>query len=261
MNQVCKKHCYDWRMKMEFKQHTVFVTGATSGIGKEIALTFGRKHANVVINYRSDQEEALRIKKQIEQLGGNAITVQGDVSVLADCDRMIVEANEAFNGIDTLINNAGITKDNLLIRMKEEEFDQVVNVNLKGTWNMCKASAKMFMKQRTGSIINISSVVGVIGNPGQSNYVASKAGIIGLTKSIAKEFGVRGVRVNAIAPGFIETKMTSELPSEVKENYLKQIPLNTFGTSNDIANACLFLASEYSTYITSQVLGVNGGMI
>ncbi len=246
---------------MGMKGTTVIVTGGNSGIGREIALSFGNKGANVVVNYIVNEETAIDTVSHIKNLGGDAIAVHGDVTKLADCDRMIATATETFGTVDVLINNSGITRDNLILRMKEEDFDQVIAVNLKGTWNMSKAVARTMTKQRSGSIINISSVVGIIGNAGQSNYVASKAGIIGLTKSLAKEFGARGVRVNAVAPGFIETKMTENLPSEVKKQYMNQIPLGTFGKPEDIANACLFLASSKASYITGQVLGVNGGMI
>ena len=175
--------------------------------------------------------------------------------------KLIKKTKEKYETVDILINNSGITRDNLLVRMKEEEFDQVIDVNLKGTWNMCKASVRTFTKQRFGRIINIASVVGVIGNAGQSNYVASKAGVIGLTKSLAKELGSRNVTVNAIAPGFIETNMTKELPEEVRKAYLSQIPLGRFGGAKDIASACLFLASNEASYITGSTIHVNGGMI
>ena len=246
---------------MGMKGTTVIVTGGNSGIGREIALSFGNKGANVVVNYIVNEEAAIDTVSHIKNLGGDAIAVHGDVTKLADCDQLIATATETFGTVDVLINNSGITRDNLILRMKEEDFDQVIAVNLKGTWNMSKAVARTMTKQRSGSIINISSVVGIIGNAGQSNYVASKAGIIGLTKSLAKEFGARGVRVNAVAPGFIETKMTENLPSEVKKQYMNQIPLGTFGKPEDIANACLFLASSKASYITGQVLSVNGGMI
>jgi 3-oxoacyl-[acyl-carrier protein] reductase len=174
---------------------------------------------------------------------------------------LVDQAIEVFGKVDILINNSGITKDQLMLRMSEEDFDRVIDVNLKGTWNMCRHLTRHFLKNREGSIINISSVVGLIGNPGQVNYVASKAGIIGMTKSLSKEFGSRGIRVNAIAPGFIETEMTDQLSDDVKEAYLKQIPLNRLGSPNDIANACLFLSSDLATYITGQVISVNGGMV
>jgi 3-oxoacyl-[acyl-carrier protein] reductase len=243
------------------KDKTVLITGGNTGIGREIALAFGAKGANVVINYIVDEEAAESAASHVRNLGGHAVTVFGDVTKLADCDAMMEKGINTFGKVDVLINNSGITRDNLLMRMKEEEFDQVIDVNLKGTWNMCKSAVRHMMKNRSGSIINISSVVGIMGNAGQSNYVASKAGIIGLTKSLAKELGPRGVTVNAVAPGFIETKMTEVLPEEVRKNYMKQIPLNRFGSPKDVANACIFLASKNATYITGQVISVNGGMI
>lgn len=246
---------------MKFDNKTVIVTGGNTGIGKEICLRFGREHANVVVNYIVNKEAALATVNEVKNLGGNAIMIFGDVTSLDDCNGVITAAEKAFGLVDVLVNNSGITRDNLIIRMKEEDFDSVINVNLKGTWNMCKSVARKMTKQRHGRIINISSVVGIMGNAGQSNYVASKAGIIGLTKSLAKEFGARNVTVNAVAPGFIETKMTEVLPEEVKDAYLQQIPLRVFGKPSDIANACLFLASDQASYITGQVLSVNGGMI
>lgn len=246
---------------MGMNRQTVIITGANSGIGREIALLFGQKKANVVVNYIADEHAAIDTVEHIRNLGGQAIKVKGDVTSLADCEAVVTAAMDAFGRIDVLINNSGITRDNLILRMKEDEFDAVIDVNLKGTWNMCKVVARPLTKQRYGRIINIASVVGQIGNAGQSNYVASKAGVIGLTKSLAKEFGPRGVTVNAVAPGFIETKMTASLPEAVKEAYLAQIPLGSFGKPEDIAHACLFLASEQASYITGQTIGVNGGMI
>ena len=246
---------------MSFKNRTVIITGGNTGIGKELAFAFGLQKANVVVNYIVNEEAANETVSHIINLGGKAIKVYGDVTKLDDCKKIIDAGIKYFDKVDVLINNSGITRDNLIVRMKEEDFDSVINVNLKGTWNMCKSVARHMMKNRLGSIINISSVVGIMGNAGQSNYVASKAGIIGLTKSLAKEFGSRGITVNAVAPGFIETKMTEVLSAEVKENYMKQIPLGKFGTSEDVANACIFLASKKASYITGQVLSVNGGMI
>ena len=245
----------------KFEGKTVVVTGGNTGIGREICLKYGKKLANVVVNYIFNEEAADEVVTEIETLGGKAIKVYGDVTKLDDCKNIVDEAVNTFGTVDVLINNSGITRDNLMMRMSEEEFDSVINVNLKGTWNMCKSVTRLMMKKRSGSIINISSVVGIMGNAGQANYVASKAGIIGLTKSLAKEFGPRGVTVNAVAPGFIETKMTEVLPQEVKEAYMAQIPLKKFGSPEDIANACVFLSSESARYITGQVLSVNGGMI
>ncbi len=240
---------------------TVVVTGGNTGIGKEICLQYGTKKNNVVVNYIFDEEKANDLVQHIENLGGKAVAVYGDVTKLEDCNNIIQKGIETFGKVDVLINNSGITRDNLMMRMSEEDFDKVIDVNLKGTWNMCKAATRHMMKNRSGSIINISSVVGIMGNAGQANYVASKAGVIGLTKTLAKEFGARGVRVNAVAPGFIETKMTEVLTDEVREAYLSQIPLRKFGSPTDIANACLFLSSSKADYITGQVLSINGGMI
>ncbi len=244
-----------------YKEKTVLITGGSRGIGKAIALAFAKKGAQVVINYVSSETAAKAVVEEIKNFGGEALAIQGDVSAFDDAKRLVDQTIETFGKIDVLINNSGITKDNLMLRMSEEDFDRVVSVNLKGTWNMCKNVTRSFMKQKSGVIINITSVVGLIGNAGQANYVASKAGIIGLTKSLAKEFGSRGIRVNAVAPGFIETEMTDSLPEEVKNHYLGQIPLNRFGQAEDVANTCLFLAGEEANYITGQVISVNGGMI
>ncbi len=236
---------------------TVLVTGGNTGIGKEIVMMFHRAKARVVVNYLFDEEAAFALRDELD----GTMLLKGDVSNFEDVKRMVSELTENNISIDVLINNAGITRDNLMLRMSEKEFDDVINVNLKGTWAMCKGLTKAFLKKRSGSIINIASVVGLIGNAGQANYVASKAGIIGLTKSLAKEFGSRGVRVNAIAPGFIETKMTEDLPEAVRENYLSSIPLARFGEAKDIAFLALFLASDEASYITGQVVSVNGGMV
>ena len=224
-------------------------------------MKYGMKKANVVVNYIFNEPAADDVVAHIENLGGKAIKFKADVTKLDECNNLVQASIDAFGKVDVLINNSGITKDNLMMRMTEEEFDSVINVNLKGTWNMCKSVTRHFMKNRSGSIINIASVVGIMGNAGQANYVASKAGIIGLTKSLAKEFGPRGVTVNAVAPGFIETKMTEVLTPEVKEAYMAQIPLKKFGQAIDVANACFFLSSDNASYITGQVLSVNGGMI
>jgi 3-oxoacyl-[acyl-carrier protein] reductase len=245
----------------KFEGKTVIITGGNTGIGREISLKYGEKLGNVVVNYIVNEEAAEEVVSHIENLGGKAIKVFGDVTKLEDCQNVVDEAIKAFGKVDVLVNNSGITRDNLMMRMTEAEFDSVINVNLKGTWNMCKAVTRHMMKNRSGSIVNISSVVGIMGNAGQANYVASKAGIIGLTKSLAKEFGARGVTVNAIAPGFIETKMTEVLPEDVKEAYMAQIPLKKFGKPADIANACYFLSGANASYITGQVISVNGGMI
>jgi 3-oxoacyl-[acyl-carrier protein] reductase len=244
-----------------FKGKTVLITGGTRGIGEAIVEKFASLEANIVINYISSKEKADFLVKKIQELGGECIAVQGDVSKFDESQNIVDRAIDHFGRIDILINNSGITKDNLMLRMSESDFDRVISVNLKGTWNMCKNITRHFLKNKAGSIINITSVVGLIGNPGQANYVASKAGVIGLTKTLAKEFGSRNITVNAIAPGFIETEMTTSLPEEAKEAYLKQIPLNRFGKTEDIANVCAFLASEEASYITGQVISVNGGMV
>ncbi len=249
------------RYRMKFKDKVVLITGANSGIGKEIALAFGNQGATVVVNYIVNEEAAKAVVKEIETLGGKGMTYHTDVTDLEACTTMVKDVKKEYGQLDVLVNNSGITRDNLIIRMKEDEFDQVINVNLKGAWNMAKSAARVMMKQRSGSIVNISSVVGIIGNPGQSNYVASKAGLIGLTKSLSKELGLRGVRVNAVAPGFIETKMTEALSEDVRKSYMSQIPLQHFGKPSDIAHAVTFLASDDAAYITGQVLSVNGGMI
>ena len=245
----------------EFLNQTVLITGANTGIGKGIALAFGKQKANVIVNYIFAEELADEVVESIKELGGNSMKVYGDVTKFTDTENMIKEGIEKFGKIDILINNSGITKDNLMMRMSEDDFDQVIDVNLKGTWNMCKNITRHMMKNRSGRIINISSVVGIMGNAGQANYVASKAGVIGLTKTLAKEFGPRNVTVNAVAPGFIQTKMTESLPEEVRKSYMAQIPLRRFGDIEAIANAVLFLASDKASYITGQVISVNGGMI
>ena len=244
-----------------FKDQTVIVTGGNTGIGREICLHFAARKANIVINYLFEEEKAIDLLTHIENLGGKGIIIKGDVSILEDTKRIVETAIKTFGKVDILVNNSGITRDNLMMRMSEDEFDSVINVNLKGTWNMCKSVTRHMLKNRSGKIINIASVVGIMGNAGQANYVASKAGIIGLTKSLSKEFGARGVTCNAVAPGFIQTKMTDSLSVEVKDYYLKQIPLNKFGTAEDVADTVLFLASNKAKYITGQVISVNGGMI
>ncbi|MEG0307899.1 MAG: 3-oxoacyl-[acyl-carrier-protein] reductase [Clostridium sp.] len=244
-----------------FKGKNVIVTGGSRGIGKAIALEFGRCGANVIINYVSSAVEAREVAEEIKRLGGNSILVKSDVSKLEEGKLLIDEAINTFGSIDILINNAGITKDGLLMRMKEEHFDKVIDINLKGVFNTCKCVVSHMIKQRHGRIINISSVVGIVGNAGQANYAASKAGVIGLTKSIAKEVGSRGITVNAIAPGFIKSDMTDVLSDKVKDTMLNVIPLNRFGMVEEVAKAVTFLASENAGYITGQVINVDGGMV
>ena len=237
------------------------ITGATRGIGKQIALTLANEGFNIVLNYRTENDELKQLKNEIESKKVKCLTVQGDVTNFEDCKQMIESAIKEFGKIDVLVNNAGITKDMLLARMKEEDFKQVIDVNLVGTFNMTKNVISYMMKARNGKIINISSVVGIAGNAGQTNYSASKAGIIGFTKSLAKEVASRNILVNAVAPGFIETNMTDVLKQEVKDEIAKNIPLKRMGTPQDVANVVKFLASQDSSYITGQVISVDGGMI
>ena len=236
------------------------ITGASRGLGKCIATKFAKEGANVVINYRNNEEEALKVKQELEDLGSQVLVVKADVSELEQAENLIKEAKKEFGRVDILVNNAGITKDNLIIRMKEEDFDSVIKTNLKGAFNCLKAVTPIMLKQKYGKIVNMASVVGVVGNPGQVNYCASKAGLIGMTKSLAKEIGSRNITVNAIAPGFIDTDMTKILSDDQKKKILSQIPLNKFGNVEDIANVALFLGSENSNYITGQVIHVDGGM-
>ncbi len=240
---------------------TVFVTGGSRGIGKEVALKFAENGYNVVINYVSSKTNVQELISEFENKGVKALVMQADVTDKEAIEEVVKKAIEEFGAIDVLINNAGITRDNLLMRMSEEEFDKVIEINLKGTYIVTKAVTKYMMKKRKGSIINLSSVVGVAGNAGQCNYSASKAGIIGFTKSIAKELASRNIRSNAVAPGFIETDMTAVLSDEVKENIHNQIPLKRMGTAEEVANLIYFLGSDESSYITGQVINVDGGMV
>lgn len=237
------------------------VTGAGRGIGKAIALKLANEGASIVVNYRSSEKEAMDLVVEIREKGGMADAIQGDVSYLADAEKVIKFAAEKFGRLDILVNNAGITRDTLLLRMKEEDFDKVLQVNLKGVFNCTKHASAIMLKQKSGRIINISSVVGLIGNAGQANYAAAKAGIIGFTKSIAKEIGARGITVNAIAPGFITTDMTEVLSDKVKEKLIENIPLKKLGSPEDIANCVAFLVSDSASYITGQVINVDGGMV
>ncbi len=238
-----------------------FITGATRGIGKAIALELAKEGYNIVLNYRTENEALENLKKEISEIGVECYPVQGDVSKAEDSERMTKEIIEHFEQIDVLVNNAGITKDNLILRMKEEEFTDVINVNLVGTFNITKNVIKYMTKKRYGKIINLSSVVGISGNAGQSNYAASKAGIIGFTKSIAKELASRNITANAVAPGFIQTDMTNVLKDEIKEAIEGTIPLKRLGTAEDVAKVVKFLASDESSYITGQVINVDGGML
>lgn len=237
------------------------VTGASRGIGRAIAVELAKKGFFVVVNYNGSYEQAMETKQEIKSLGGKAQTVKCDISDFEACERFIKAVIDEHKRIDVLVNNAGITKDGLLMRMSEQDFMDVININLKGTFNCIRFASRYMTKQRAGRIINLSSVVGVAGNAGQSNYAASKAGVIGLTKSLAKELASRNITVNAIAPGFIETDMTSGLKEEIKEKAITQIPLGHFGKAEDIAHTAAFLASSEAGYITGQVIHVDGGMV
>lgn len=249
---------------MDFQEKTVIVTGSTQGIGREIALKFAAEGANVIVNgidIPEQEELAKSACAEIEKLGGHAAYMLGDVSKPQDTDALIKFALDTFGAIDVIVNNAGITRDNLIMRMSEAEWDSVLSVNLKGAFNVIKSASRTLMKQRSGVIVNMASVSGVMGNAGQANYSASKAGLIGLTKTVAKEFASRGIRCNAIAPGFIQTAMTDKLKDEVKETYRKSIPLGEFGQVEDIANLAVFLSSDKAKYITGQVINVDGGLV
>ena len=243
------------------KGKVAIITGSGRGIGKAIALKLAENGADIVINDIPGSDYADETKKEIEALGVKAIVVRGDVRNKDDVDALINQTVETFGKIDILVNNAGITRDGLMIRMSEEDWNMVLDINLKGAFNCIKAAARPMMKQRSGSIINIASVVGVMGNAGQANYTASKAGLIGLTKTVAKEFSSRNIRANAVAPGFIESHMTDVLPEDVKKQYFDAIPLSKFGTTEDVAKAVLFLASDLSSYVTGQTINVDGGLV
>lgn len=246
---------------MHLKDKIAIVTGGSRGIGKEICLKFASLGANLVINYIGDKTQAEDTKAECEKLGAKVALSEGDVSKMADCEKLFQTAMDTFGRVDILVNNAGITRDNLLMRMSEEEFDAVIAVNLKGTFNCMKQAARPMMKQKYGKIINMASVVGVTGNAGQVNYAASKAGVIGMTKSMAKELANRGVTVNAIAPGFIRTAMTDVLSDDVKAEITRVIPMGVMGETEDVANLAAFLASDASRYIAGQVINVDGGMV
>ncbi|MBR0578796.1 3-oxoacyl-[acyl-carrier-protein] reductase [Bacillus altitudinis] len=240
---------------------TAVVTGASRGIGRSIAIDLAKKGSNVVVNYSGNEAKANEVVDEIKALGQQAFAVKADVSNAEEVQALMKQAVDTFGSIDILVNNAGITKDNLLMRMKENEWDDVININLKGVFNCTKAVTRQMMKQRSGRIINVASVVGVCGNPGQANYVAAKAGVIGLTKTTAKELASRHITVNAVAPGFISTDMTDKLDENVQTEMLKQIPLARFGAPEDISNVVVFLASEGAGYITGQTIQVDGGMV
>lgn len=245
---------------MKLAGKVAVVTGASRGIGRSIALHLAEQGAKVVVNYSGSEAKANEVVELIQTAGGEAIAVQASVANGDDVTRLMKETMDHFGAIDILVNNAGITRDNLLMRMKDDEWEDVISTNLKGVYLTTKAVTRQMMKQRKGCIINVSSIVGATGNPGQTNYVAAKAGVIGMTKSVAQELASRGITVNAVAPGFIETEMTDQLPEEVKSAMLSQIPLQHFGKPEDIAAAIAFLASDDAGYITGQTLHVNGGM-
>ena len=246
---------------MEEERRVVLVTGGSRGIGKETAKVYAENGYDVAINYVSDKTDVEGIKKEFQDMGVKCLMIKADVSNEEDVNNMVEKVISEFGKIDVLVNNAGITKDTLLMRMSKEDFDKVIDINLKGTFLVTKAVIKYMMKKRNGSIINLASVVGVVGNSGQSNYSASKAGIIGFTKSVAKELASRNIRANAVAPGFIETDMTNVLKDDVKENIGNQIPLKRMGTAKEVAEVIYFLGTEKSSYITGQVINIDGGMV
>ena len=242
------------------KNKIALITGAGRGIGRAIAIALAKEGAEVVINYNGSEERAKEVKQTIEENGGKASIYKCNVSDFAACEAMIKDIVKEYGHLDILVNNAGITKDGLLMKMSEEDFDKVLDTNLKGTFHTIRAALRQMIRQRSGRIINMASVVGVSGNAGQANYAASKAGVIGLTKTAAREVASRGITVNAIAPGFIKTDMTDVLSDKVKENISASIPMGSMGTAEDVAKAAAFLASDGARYITGQVLRVDGGM-
>jgi 3-oxoacyl-[acyl-carrier protein] reductase len=244
---------------MRLKENVAFITGAAQGIGKSIALTFAAEGASIIVS-DINLELASQTAKELEALGGKALALKTNVADAADVEAALQEGAKAFGKINILVNNAGITKDALLIRMKKEDWDAVLSVNLSGVFNCTKSAASLMIRQRYGKIINIASIVGQMGNAGQANYAASKAGVIGFTKTVARELAGRNIMVNAIAPGFIQTAMTDRIPEEIKKKMLEQIPLGKLGQPEDVARAALFLASSDADYITGQVISVNGGM-
>lgn len=246
---------------MNLEGKVAIVTGGANGIGRAISLALSEHGAKVVVNYNSSENLAVSLQDEIKELGNECLIVQANIGSLEQCNSLVEAAISHFGHVDILVNNAGITKDNLIMRMTEGDFDQVIETNLKGAWNMSKLVSRYMTKQRSGKIVNITSVSGLVGNAGQTNYSASKAGLVGLTMSLAKELAKRNINVNAIAPGFIETAMTGKLPEEVVSKYLENIPLSRLGEVKDIASTVLFLVSEHSKYITGQVIRVDGGLV
>jgi 3-oxoacyl-[acyl-carrier protein] reductase len=247
-------------MEMRLKDKVALITGGARGIGRSISLAFAKEGADIAI-WDVNPEEAEKTRKDIEDMGRRAVAAQVDVTDYAKVDEALNLILDKLGKVDILVNNAGITKDNLLLRMSQAEWDAVINVNLKGTFNCIRAVSRPMIKQRSGRIISIASIIGIIGNPGQANYSASKAGIIALTKTAAKELSSRNINVNAVAPGFIQTAMTDKLPEELKQKMLATIPLSKFGTAEDVAAVCLFLSSNDSSYVTGQTIVVDGGMV
>jgi len=243
------------------KDEVAVVTGSSRGIGAATAIKLAEEGADLVINYNSDRESAEETAAEVRELGRKALIVQGNVANSDDAKNLIKSTIDEYGKIDILVNNAGITKDGLILRMKEKDFSNVIDVNLKGTFNCTKNAIRYMMKQRHGKIVNLSSVVGLMGNAGQANYAASKAGVVGFSKSVAKEVSKRGINVNVVAPGYIDTEMTEELPSKVKEDMLDNIPLNRFGEVEDVANVILFLVSPLSSYVNGQTINIDGGML
>ena len=246
---------------MDLSNKVAIVTGGASGIGRAISISLAKHGANVVINYNRSADKANALVAEIEAFGGKAVAVQADVSQYQDAEKLMQTALDTFGTLNILVNNAGITDDALILRMSEHQFDNVINTNLKGVWNMTKVAAKTLLKSGYGRVINISSVSGVLGNAGQSNYSAAKAGVIGMTKAVAKEFAARGVTVNAVAPGFIESDMTDKLNDEQKQAWQAMIPLKRFGKKEEIAEVVTFLASDLGAYITGHTLEVDGGLV
>jgi len=245
---------------MNLQGKVALVTGASRGIGRAIAISLAEAGADVAVNYAGNEQAAIETAEAVRACGRQAITIKADVGEAQQVEDMVKQVLEQLGKLDILVNNAGITRDNLLMRMKEDEFDQVINTNLKGVFNCMKAVTRSMMKQRSGRIINISSIVGVTGNPGQTNYVAAKAGVIGMTKSAAKELASRGITVNCVAPGFIETEMTDQLSADIREQLLRQIPLGRLGQPEDISRIVRLLASDDASYMTGQTIHIDGGM-